>query len=695
MAVCSPFDPDDLKNENKYTNVEYSEDGSSLTIYLDGSARVPVNRALSKSLAILGHDFFEVTFMYRNSSGQDTIARGSWEIGEPAGVNGVWRGQNGAGADYGARIGNANATNGNAGFISNDTGTAILFAGKKTDKTLLAVGALTGVDGGSSKVITSTTTSVSFALNALKAGATADDNNIPATASILTDSTSNGYGSTVANNRTKISLVSISHRSFPAYAIPKSKIGGDNRTELRYAINVVGDPGDSSFTPPSTPDQLADNRFEYYRNGIVYADQSLRSVTNLNPHFTEVDTTVTGVVTTGVGKVYYADSPYVWHNPPTIPVAFRTQYPMTPGAPLRNPISFGLNPVGGDDNYLFSFAFQLPVNALSNDSNPVTWFIRNGYDKYAEELDDGYNGSGGAILIAIGNIASAERKWLEITNYPRTQYNPNNNQNNPGDYYDFFPDAIQLQYHNGTPGGIVPLGYNSAGITYAYSSNLNADPDTESEWTTITKGPVAAFQIPASPPETREFLIRVRYTISTEHYDAVYRITVSNTGVNTGGVILATNRFVVSSSNSWEQFKNVIQNRQGVYLLVFSTSFNIPDAAINISGDLTLIITANYPNVIIGRTQNTTFTFNGNGNVTVFMGKWPFDEPVLAGGDVLIDYPFKINAGGTWQSYPNGALSGVMFRKGSPGSLTIMAPGIEISGSKTTSNPLIPIIRNP
>jgi len=672
MAVCSPFDSDDLKQ--KYTNVEYSEDGETVTLYIDGSSPVPANRALSRKLAILGHDFFEVAFMYRSGSGANDyiIARGSWEIGEPAGVNGIYRGANGAGADYGAAISNAPA---------NGTGTAIMFAGKKTDKTLLAVGALAGVDNTSLKVITSATKSVSFSVNALKAGATTTrilSDTVPAdvSASILTDAGSTGYGTNVLPSNTKISTVSISHRTFHAYAIPVTKSGGNNRTMLRYAINVAASV--TGYTPTGAG-QLTGNYFEYYRNGIVNADQTLRSVENLKPHFTEVNTL-------GVTE-YYAGSPYIWHDPATSPVSFDSV--TTAGTVLPNPIAFRLDPAGGYDNYLFSFAFQLPVHALSGSKttdtpDPVTWFIRNGYDEYVKELDDGNDGSGGAILVAIGNVAAAERRWLEITNYPRTQYNPANGG------FAFNVDALQLKFHTGISNGIVQLAPNNAAVSYAYSTNLNADPENDALWTFINSGSLAL----TPPPDEQEYLIRVRYTISgSEHYDALYRIMVSSTSVDVG-TISASNRYVVSSTNSWTQFSNVLQGKTGVFLLVFSTSFNIPNTAINLGNeDLTLIITANYPNVIIGRDGASNFIFNGNANVTVFMGKWPFDEPILAGGDVLIDYPFSINARGTWLQYPNGTLGGTMFTKSGTGTLNISAPGVKINNDNPTYYPYVPIVR--
>jgi len=44
-----------IENNSKpvYTNVEYSEDGSSLTIYLDGSTPVRSDRALTRPIALL------------------------------------------------------------------------------------------------------------------------------------------------------------------------------------------------------------------------------------------------------------------------------------------------------------------------------------------------------------------------------------------------------------------------------------------------------------------------------------------------------------------------------------------------------------------------------------------------------------------------------------------------------------------
>jgi len=196
---------------------------------------------------------------------------------------------------------------------------------------------------------------------------------------------------------------------------------------------------------------------------------------------------------------------------------------------------------------------------------------------------------------------------------------------------------------------------------------------------------------PGLPPD-RQNIVRVRYTPDPAHpeiyYDDFYTVNVTSTNIDVGELV-DNNRVVVTSNNSWTQFSNMVQNSsppgRGTYLVVFATSFNIPDTTLNITGNITLVMTANSPGVTVGRVStgaNPTLTFNGNGNVTVFLGTWPSDVPIMAGGDVLTDYAYKVNANGTYQLYPGGAVTtGKMFLKGTgTGTLTVTSgPDIRIS----------------
>jgi len=58
LVACSIFESPELKNEAYFPAVVFSEDGAAVSIYVDGQAPVSPNIALTKSLAVMGRDFF-------------------------------------------------------------------------------------------------------------------------------------------------------------------------------------------------------------------------------------------------------------------------------------------------------------------------------------------------------------------------------------------------------------------------------------------------------------------------------------------------------------------------------------------------------------------------------------------------------------------------------------------------------------
>jgi hypothetical protein len=142
-------DQDSLPDELEYTDVVYDVSPESetiaITVYLDGE-KVPVTkeqRAMSRDLAKMAYDYFEVIFIGPENDvpPYDTlpavpIARSSWELGQGAGISGVYRGPAGAGHDY-------NWIPNNPDF---ERSTAIMFVGRKDGKTLLGVGRIGDVD---------------------------------------------------------------------------------------------------------------------------------------------------------------------------------------------------------------------------------------------------------------------------------------------------------------------------------------------------------------------------------------------------------------------------------------------------------------------------------------------------------------------------------------------------------------------
>jgi len=236
LFTCKPFGGAGDYDESgggggiTYTDVEYAPDGKSITIYLDGSAPVRSSRALNLKMAQIGHDFFEVAFFDPATS---KTARATWETGHAAGVNGVARG-----VDYRyATVPAATAT----GAVAN-AGAAILFVGKKSDKTLLAVGRLTGTDdpaNGGATFVSANTKSVTFSVAALVAGTSTSTSNLNPESSFVTASAGNS-GQNIIHDYTTIIPIMIGKYLFPLYRLKyPNSFSTTNTMYARYFFKVV------------------------------------------------------------------------------------------------------------------------------------------------------------------------------------------------------------------------------------------------------------------------------------------------------------------------------------------------------------------------------------------------------------------------------------------------------------------------
>jgi len=150
LVTCGgalPEGGDSLSSVPEYTDVVYNFDShenvTSITMYLDGT-QVPTpaaqKRALGLEIARRTHDYFEAVFAYlpAGTSANPSIARANWEIGQQAGIRGVFR--NGVtGVDY-TSVTYPTLSSTVSGAAS------VIFVGKKTNKTLLAVGWMTHID---------------------------------------------------------------------------------------------------------------------------------------------------------------------------------------------------------------------------------------------------------------------------------------------------------------------------------------------------------------------------------------------------------------------------------------------------------------------------------------------------------------------------------------------------------------------
>jgi hypothetical protein len=684
FLTCGDFEPIETPTDKEkiiYTNVEYYENG--ITIYLNGPVPVPASRALSKSLAIIGHDFFEITFLYRSTAGEYIVARGTWELGETAGINGVYRTTDRP-IDYGKPI--------NTTLADNDTGTAILFAGKKTDKTLLAVGTLSDArdsngnsqKDGTSIWITHDTMSVSFGLNALKAGST----------STPTPEYPNSF---TANSSVPNGEIIVGIRKFPVVGVTKGPA-----ITASYEIRTHSTASGVSFNTTYRPGIiLAANPTITDTDPVtVQLNNPFRRVANIEPHYTYPDGNPRNRADWITSSDKDLELYYPWSSVTTVALTNNTG---TSG-PFLNPINFTLNTSAATDKDILSITFQIPVNALSADNTPVKWFIRPGYDNYLLELDSGRFENGGAMLVSIGTISSNPLySFRRIADPAKRFYNNYENYNFDltGSTFQFIRSTGNLVLDSFTDGihtsGIIVGGTiqfyidwnNNFETTGTLDSTIYTVPNPGAGNTppvVYTNGDELIGNISnyVFPRINRYLTIIVRYydpTMidgATQYYYSYFKIFVST--LNFNGQIPVANRYVIGSVNDLNvNFTARLNNPAAgsVFLFTFTQSMDIPNLAINCGAvnGVTIIMTATFPNVTIGRNGNNSINITGGtgGNITFFFGKWPMNEPTVVGGLVLDDYEYRINTIGSWQNYGGAATSTTNLIPAVPGvNLTII-----------------------
>ena len=642
IITCIPLDPpDDYEEyEDIYTDVEYSKDGSQVTIYLDGSAPVRQSRALTRDLAILGHDLFEVAFAYRNAAGQTTVVRSVWETGHAAGIKGVYR-EGAGGVDYSnVRL---------VSTMGNDSGSAILFVGKKSDRTLLAVGKLAAVDGigliNNPPVavpnITTAAKTVTFSVAALRAGV----NSNATSSSFRTDGattvsnaakTQQNYYNDVSINNTEVIPVMIGDKGFPLFWLDPAPryVHGEYRFEV-----VTG------------------NLNSDYRNGILqksnielcYPTATVNSVNyNRMPRYPFLDTESGeyGGYRTALYDIYYeyegidgigGDPPL--SNTDITPV----QAPINAaaGSPFNNPVQFLIGTTRGDKNgWVFAFSFQIPVYPLTNiDSRAgeFSWFLRPGYDSYRDDLDDGMGGTGGAILMGTGDFEETGGAEMYVAHSPfKTRYNGTGT--NP--WY-FALDGIEVYLRQGkvvdkldlstgvwfvvdTPAGRRALleGNNIQSILQAAAVSGIVKVTVEYHVPPVDGSSNAPFNVTGSTPNAYG-VPNPLYTpgdVKTADF-YIYYVPLP-AGINFN--IPNSHRHVLTNGEDRWRLQNghagtgkpgiagAVAN--DVFLIALFHNFDINALTSNAGVDLTYIIVAGAPDIIIGNSGVSAINNNGRNN---------------------------------------------------------------------------------
>jgi hypothetical protein len=683
LLTCFPG-PDDYEEFvlPEFTDVEYSPDGGYVTIYLDGSAPVRNSRALNLKWAQVGFDFFEVAF-YHPTTG---TARAVWETGHAAGVNGVARGFNYASATVPAAP---------AG-----QGAAILFVGKKSDKTLLAVGRLTHVNNGTGtapgSTVTADTRSVTFSVAALSAGvnvnrkissfktAARENNGVGALLTAVNVNDNDG-------SNTEVFPIMIGRQLFPIFRLNKGKI--------------VGQSVDAEYTFDGEGDLLGT-----YHNGILQsgpialmpADTPI-ALYHLDPRYP-----------IGDGTHESSTIPMTTLKDNTTPVTIRNPAPSGTGA-FQNPVQFRFNtiidanPVVSNNGKIFALAFQIPVYSLTNAGSPGTWYLRPGYDSYLYDLDNGRGGTGGAVLIGTGDVEGSLQYNVHVARPPSKRVY---RSSDPANLLALLGIQVNLRAGNDNVNYIVdnllsipPDTFENQKVSFYFGAPSNASPPgipMDCVW-----GPAPNFDpLPAVPPlNTNNIQTLVGLypgfldasgiiKIYVEYDDANTATTYrgffeifwdTSSGTPDSDAFINSNRLVIASPLDLVNFGNMLNNNalpNRNFVVVFYDSFDLP--LINPNASFYLILIAGKENLTLGKAQNDVIRINNLGS-SIWVGVWPFNDTLAVGGKAVTSYPFTVHTAGTVAD-PNAYPGGYFINRGGYAVTVEDAPGVIKIGNNFSGN---------
>jgi len=361
LCTCDAFFMGfDEKNHGPFdTDNTWSSKHEYITVNLDGEV-IPGSgsggRAMTFDIARPGFDYFEVAFYYNTTS-----IRSEWEKGQFASIYDVPRG-----IDYSRTT------------ITPGYGAAIMFAGRKNDKTILALGKIVAVDDVPGAYIKSDSVSVIFELFPLTASVSYN----PLTSSITTNFADTLQLPRAANTKIINAFMEVSDkesRRFPMYILP----AGDANVKAEYRFVVDG------------------AAWEDF--GVIVAEVYVEGASRR------------GTAEKREARFPAGSSRY-WY--PIYNLDNSTEIVMennqVKGVPAQNPIVFNIDTtntanIDNEANGIFTLAFFIPVCALYdgnyriNDGNGI-WYIRAAYQTYYYNMDNGADYSGGTVLMAVSSL---------------------------------------------------------------------------------------------------------------------------------------------------------------------------------------------------------------------------------------------------------------------------------------------------
>jgi len=360
FVTCDEFFPEETSKKVEYTNVVYSEDGSKVTLYLNGVGvpKTQAQRAMSPGLSKMAYDYLEVLFI------RDTvIARAQWELGQSPGISGVPRGT-GAGYTYTA-----------TGAGTAAAPLALMAVGTKDNKTLLGVGSIIDVNGtGSNAAITIGTDFVVFGLYSVATGLQVG----PTGSLVPEEAVFDSLSFTTTTIKSNGTLSPLGDSNYPMYSLPTTS----TTEKATYKFGSTQSAGTT----------------------LIYGSLKLARAAAASPGDPDPRADVERRI-----PRYYNSGRYL------IPKgSINTKTTITVDAVTVSQVDFTFNISGSG---IFSFYVDVPVY-LSDDRvgtnggqlKPITWHLRSGFGSELYSLDDGIS-SGGCVLMGIG-VGSLD--WLEI-----------------------------------------------------------------------------------------------------------------------------------------------------------------------------------------------------------------------------------------------------------------------------------------
>jgi len=524
LITCTPFESEEVEYE--YTDVVYSQDGNSVTIYLDG--QVPVPRTLTREIALMGCDYFEVTFLYQlaaTPTGTEVV-RSSWMAGKSAGIIGLRR-------NTPINYGNTNRQPGQG------SGSAILFAGK-SDKTLMAIGKLSAVDGNTATPlnITANTKSVTFTLAPITAAVSNTSSS-----SFVTAARTAPYNSASFAN-TLVSLKSV-FATLPAKQFPFFDLVQGEDIKAKYTFDLY---------TGAVPN--ANYAFSAYSGGIFISNPA-----DFGAIIPGIPLPVGYIIEKKIPRYtsYSAvGQPLDTYHQSILMLDEKTIVTLdnnnTADAEFNPEVAFTFNTAGTINGTVFSLVFSIPVYALrefDENGNRSRWYIRSSYGPNLYDLDDGTRGMGGAVLIGTGTPERTSRDYtIRIKELPnKWQYSGSTTSARALNINGL---VVELITTDDVPVVIGNINYNDLSFRidrYSKNAEWTANSSPGYEYTVPGSAPRVPYSFPPEFYGIIEVIVEYHDSAAQKTYSASFLVLITNSTAGAPATVPGANFNNISTDN--------------------------------------------------------------------------------------------------------------------------------------------------